>query len=63
LVTGINGSPKVYEGKQYTNLYQGLVKYPLDKIRAIRITAGIRTDKIVVRADDFDSSAVEDWRC
>ncbi len=59
LVQGINGSPKVYEGKQYTNLYQALVKYPLDKIRAIRITAGIRTDKIVVRADDFDSSALK----
>lgn len=38
-----------YEGKLYTNLYQGVIKYPLDRVRSIRLSAGVRTDKIVIR--------------
>lgn len=58
LVQGVNNTTKVYDAKQYSNLYQGLIKYPLDKIRSFRMSVGIRTDKFVVRADDFDSSAL-----
>lgn len=36
--------------KLYTNLWQAVVKYPLDKIRSIRITGGVRTDKFVTKA-------------
>lgn len=48
-----------YEVKQFSNLYQGLIKYPLDKVRSIRFSAGIRTDRYVVRADNFDTSALK----
>jgi hypothetical protein len=58
LVQGINNTSKQYEAKQFSNLYQGVIKYPLDKIRSVRISAGVRTDKYVVRANDFDTSAL-----
>ncbi len=57
-VTGINNTTKPYEGKQFSNLYQGIIKYPFDKVRSLKISAGIRYDKIVVRASDFDTSAL-----
>jgi hypothetical protein len=36
-------------GKSYTNLYQGIVKYPFDKVRSIKVMFGARTDKLVLR--------------
>ena len=59
LVQGVNNSLQTYEAKQFSNLYQGLIKYPLDKIRSIRLSLGYRTDKYVVRASNFDSSALK----
>lgn len=58
-VTGINNTNIIYEAKQFSNLYQGLIKYPLDKVRSIRLSVGIRTDKFVVRADAFDTAALK----
>ncbi|MBC7848503.1 MAG: hypothetical protein H7Y31_02145 [Chitinophagaceae bacterium] len=57
-VTGINGNNKEYEAKQFSNLYQGVIKYPLDRVRSIRISAGVRMDKYIIRAANFDSSAL-----
>lgn len=51
LVQGINNTSIPFEGKMFSNLYQGMIKYPLDRVRSIRISAGIRTDKIVVRGN------------
>ena len=45
------GTSTFYNAKMYTNLYQGIIKYPLDKVRSIRISAGVRTDKTVIRAE------------
>ncbi len=36
-------------GKSFTNLYQGVVKYPFDKVRSIKVMFGARTDKLVLR--------------
>lgn len=58
-VSGINNTNIIYEAKQYSNLYQGLIKYPLDRVRSIRLSLGIRTDKFVVRADGFDTAALK----
>lgn len=44
-----------YEGKLFTNLYQLTIKYPLDRIRSIRLSGGIRTDKVIIRGDQFDT--------
>ncbi|MBS1567297.1 MAG: hypothetical protein JST39_23140 [Bacteroidetes bacterium] len=45
---GVSGAS--LPAKMYTNLYQGIVKYPFDKVRSIRISAGVRIDKTVLRA-------------
>lgn len=58
-VIGVNGTDIPYEGKLYTNLYQGVIKYPLDKVRSIRISVGIRTDRVVVRGDRFDTASLK----
>lgn len=39
--------------KLFTNLYQFGIKYPLDKVRSVRINAGIRTDKLVTKATAY----------
>jgi hypothetical protein len=40
-----------YDAKSYTNLWQGIFKYPFDKVRSIRLMPGIRTDKIILRPE------------
>jgi hypothetical protein len=45
------GGGNFYGAKMYTNLYQGIVKYPFDKVRSIRFSVGYRTDKTVIRAE------------
>ncbi|HQD09783.1 MAG TPA: hypothetical protein PLQ65_08965 [Flavihumibacter sp.] len=36
--------------KMFTNLYQAGVKYPLDRVRSIRVNAGVRSDNVVTKA-------------
>lgn len=40
-----------YDAKAYTNLWQGIVKYPFDKVRSLRLSFGIRMDKVQIRPD------------
>ena len=47
----INGGASA-GGKSYTNLYQGIVKYPFDRVRSIKLMFGVRTDKLVLRPGD-----------
>jgi hypothetical protein len=54
-VSGIDNSDRLFEGKLYTNLYQGVIKYPLDRVRSLRLSVGVRTDKIIIRGDQFDT--------
>ncbi len=42
--TGING-------RQFTNIYQGKVVYPLDKVRSVRFIPAFRFDRIVAQAN------------
>jgi hypothetical protein len=50
-VQGIGGTSELFEAKSYTNLYQAVFKYPFDRVRSIRLSTGIRTDKVVVRGN------------
>ncbi len=50
-----NGQYASYDNALYTNLYQINLSYPFSEVRSFRITAGIRTDKSVVRP--FDNNA------
>jgi hypothetical protein len=54
-VKGLGGTAQEYEGKSYTNLYQAVFKYPFDRVRSLRLSTGIRTDKVVVRGALFDT--------
>ncbi len=38
-----------YNAKSITNLYEGVIKYPFDKIRSLRLTLGISTEKWVLQ--------------
>jgi Tol biopolymer transport system component len=40
-----------YDAKAYTNLWQGIIKYPFDKVRSLRFSVGYRMDKVIVRPD------------
>ncbi|HUR10490.1 MAG TPA: hypothetical protein VM012_03935, partial [Flavitalea sp.] len=59
VVDTFNNVLKQFEGKQFSNLYQGVIKYPLDRVRSLRISLGLRTDKVVIRGDQFDTSSLK----
>jgi hypothetical protein len=45
----------VFTSKLFTNLYQGSVAYPFNRVRSIRFNAAFRSDKIVILADDLNN--------
>lgn len=49
---GSGSSLGVYPGKSFTNLYQGNISYPLDETRSVRLTLGIRSERMVAQAVD-----------
>ena len=56
----IDNALKNFDGKQFSNLYQVVIKYPFDKVRSVRISAGIRTDKVVIRDEGrFDTASLK----
>ncbi|HXB45577.1 MAG TPA: hypothetical protein VNV85_16035, partial [Puia sp.] len=42
-----------YNAKNITNLYQGIIKYPFDKIRSLRFSLGLMTNKWVIQPNAF----------
>ncbi|MBC8033517.1 MAG: hypothetical protein H7Y03_05190 [Chitinophagaceae bacterium] len=46
--------------KLYTNLYQGIIKYPFDKVKSLRLSAGVRSDKFIYKIFDEISKDLED---
>jgi hypothetical protein len=58
-IQGIAGTDIIYEGKQYSNLYQAVVKYPFDRVKSLRFTGGIRMDKVVVRGTQLDTQTLK----
>ena len=45
------GNTYQYDAKAYTNLYEGVIKYPFNKVASLRLSAGIRRDFIQIRPD------------
>jgi len=39
----------ILNAKAISNLYQGVLKYPFDRVKSLRMMFGVRTDKIVLR--------------
>ncbi|MFY0252736.1 hypothetical protein ACDQ55_02160 [Chitinophaga sp. 30R24] len=48
--------------KLITNIYQGEIKYPFDQVRSIRLSAGIRTDRLVIQAVNKEVLAMSDFK-
>ena len=45
-----NGAPPgEYYAKSITNIYQAVIKYPFDRVRSLRLSFGIRTNKWVLQ--------------
>ncbi len=51
---GYGDQQGIFTSKLFTNLYQGSVAYPFDRVRSIRFNAAFRSDKIVILADDLN---------
>jgi len=47
----LDSNQAYYDAKSFTNLWEGVVKYPFDKVRSLRLSFGIRTDKVKLRPD------------
>jgi len=50
--TDVGQTGEGYGAKSYTNLYQGVIKYPFDKVKSVRLSLGVRTDKVVIKWAD-----------
>lgn len=48
--------------KMITNIYQGEVRYPFDQVRSIRLSAGIRTDRLVVQTENKEAAMSPDFK-
>ena len=49
-----------YPGKIFTNIYQGNIAYPFDEAKSLRLSVGLRSDRLVVQATDVLSAALPD---
>ncbi|PWT77364.1 MAG: hypothetical protein C5B59_04200, partial [Bacteroidetes bacterium] len=46
------GIQSQFAAKSFENLFQAVIKYPFDKVRSLRFSFGVRTDRVVVRPGD-----------
>lgn len=53
------GEDEVFEGKQFSNLFQGVIKYPFNRVQSLRFMVGFRMDKVVVRSSQFDTATLK----
>ncbi len=51
--TDIGQTGAGYSAKLFTNLYQGTIKYPFDKVKSIRVSVGVRQDKVILKWSDI----------
>src|SRR5690606_7465705 len=58
-VRGVGGTDIAYEGKMFSNLYQTVIKYPFDRVKSLRLSLGIRTDRVVVRGTQLDTATLK----
>ncbi len=59
---GVNfdiGSGLTYGARNFTNLYQVNISYPLDVTKSIRFTTGIRSDNFVYSADPISRTTLD----
>ncbi len=49
---GFSGGNITYPGKLFSNLYQASISYPFDVTKSLRLSVGMRNDKVVVSSVD-----------
>jgi hypothetical protein len=54
------GSGIVLPGKQFSNLYQANLSYPLDRTKSIRVNFGLRRDRAILKTIDLITADVDD---
>ena len=57
-ITVNDGTGNSFASKLFTNLYQGTVAYPFNRVKSLRFNFGFRSDRIVILADDFNNPPV-----
>ncbi|MEJ7769469.1 MAG: hypothetical protein WKF89_16745, partial [Chitinophagaceae bacterium] len=50
--TDVGSTGEDYSAKLFTNLWQGVMKYPFDRVKSVRLSVGVRTDKVVLKWSD-----------
>lgn len=50
--TDIGQTGEGFSAKLFTNLWQGVIKYPFDRTKSVRLSLGVRTDKVVLKWGD-----------
>jgi len=50
-LTTLDGVQIPFDAKAITNLFQAVIKYPFDRARSLRLSIGVRSDKVVLRPD------------
>ncbi|HJS54718.1 MAG TPA: hypothetical protein VJ765_09250, partial [Chitinophagaceae bacterium] len=53
-VIATDQSGNAFNSKLITNLYQGSISYPFDRVRSIRFNFAYRADRVVILADDLN---------
>ena len=48
--------------KMITNIYQGEMRYPFDQVRSIRLSAGIRTDRLIIQSVNKEVLPMPDYK-
>lgn len=47
--TDVGQTGEGYPATSFTNLYQGVLKYPFDRVKSVRLSIGVRTDKVAIK--------------
>jgi len=55
LVDSGTNSYSYVDSKLYTNLFQAVIAYPFDKIKSLRYSVGVRTDKVGLRPSGYSA--------
>ncbi len=55
LVDTSSSSYSYVDSKLYTNLFQAVIAYPFDKVKSLRYSVGVRTDKVGLRPSGYSA--------
>jgi hypothetical protein len=51
--SSLSDGSSIFESREISNIYQGNISYPFNEVQSLRLIAGLRSDKYVIRTDDL----------